>query len=286
MNIGAHISIAKGYTNAVKVAHEIRANTFQFFTRNPRGKSVKKLDEKDINSYLSLSKKLNFGPLVAHAPYIINLASPIDEIWNLGIEILIEDLNRLEKLEVALLCLHPGNHMGSGIEIGAKRISEGLSRVFEQSVSVNVAVLLETMSGSGTELGKSFEELKLIKDNCAVPERIGFCFDTCHVYAAGYDIKNNLVDVLIDFDKHLGLENLKVFHINDCKGSCGSRKDRHANIGEGLLGNEFFSRALTKSEFSDKILILETPSGGDAYTREIQQIRKWSSNYEYAGIPL
>jgi len=277
MYIGAHISISKGFTKAVQSAHSIGGNTMQFFTRNPRGARAKALDENDIKEYLQLLKKFEFGPIVAHAPYTINLASPDENSWNFAIETTTDDLHRLDRLSAPYLCIHPGNHLGSGIEAGVKRIGEALNQIFSKADkdSNDTMILLETMVGAGTEVGGNFEELKAIIDYCDYKERLGICFDTCHVFGSGYDLKNKLEDVLEQFDNTIGINKLKAFHINDSLKPMGDKKDRHASLGEGELGMEFFEGLIRMDTFKNIPFILETPGGTEVYPKEIDMLRKY-----------
>jgi len=270
--IGAHISIGKGYTQALITAEKIGANTMQFFTRNPRGAKAKALNPVDAQQYIEDVEKLGFGSALAHSPYIINMASPSDDLWQLAVKLITEDMERLQSLNVPYLCLHPGSHVGSGIQAGIDRICTALNQAFSSTDS-QVMVLLETMAGSGTEIGSSFEELRLIMEGCRYPERIGICFDTCHVYAAGYDIKENLDDVLQHFDNCLGINTLKAIHLNDSQQALGTKKDRHACIGEGFLGETFFKEFVRHSAFKNLPLILETPGGLEGYKKEIKLLK-------------
>ena len=277
MYIGAHISISKGFAKAVQSAHDIGANTMQFFTRNPRGTRAKALDEGDIKEYLQLLEKLEFGSVVAHAPYTINLASPDEKAWNFAIETTVDDLDRLGRINAPYLCIHPGNHVGSGIEAGIKRIGEALNQIFSKAdkINNNTMILLEAMSGAGTEIGGTFEELGAIIEYCGYKERLGVCFDTCHVFCSGYDLKNRLDYVLEHFDSVIGIDKLKAFHINDSLKPLGSKRDRHASLGEGELGLEFFERLVRLDTFKDIPFILETPGGMEVYPKEINMLRKF-----------
>lgn len=272
MFIGAHVSIAKGFTKAVQTADSIGANTMQFFTRNPRGAKAKKFDAEDVRKYKELQKKLKFGAVVAHSPYTINLASSVEDSWNFSIDTTVDDLLRLGELEAPYLCLHPGRHVGSGVSFAIERISQGLNRIFE-AVDNNTMILLETMSGSGTELGSNFEELQEIITSCKYKERLGICFDTCHVFSAGYNIKSELNNVLDHFDKIIGLSSIRAFHLNDSLKPLGSKVDRHALIGEGELGLAFFDELVNIEYFRNIPFILETPGGIELYPKEINMLR-------------
>lgn len=273
---GAHLSISKGYKKAVKEALAIGANTFQFFTRNPRGIKAKALDYEDIAKANQLREEMGFGPLVAHAPYTLNLASPKDELWELAIQVLTDDLKRLEYLQPVYLNFHPGSHTGSGVEAGIKRIAEGLKRVLSEG-PFQTMLLLEGMSGSGSEIGYTFEQLAWIKDLTGC-EKIGFCLDTCHLYGAGYDVKEHLTEVLAEADQVLGLEWVKAFHLNDSVQPLGSRKDRHANLGEGQIGKEAIRDLAYHPALAGKVFLLETPGGLDNYRLEIAFLRQTGEN--------
>jgi len=275
MYIGAHMSISKGFAKAAQSAHSIGANTMQFFVRNPRGAKAKALDEGDVEGYLQLLKGLEFGPVVAHASYTINLASPDGDSWDFAIETIVDDLHRLARLNVPYLCIHPGNHLGSGVEIGAKRISEALDQIFSKAdkVNDNTMIILETMSGARTEVGGTFEDLAAIMEHNNYKDRLGVCFDTCHVYCSGYDLKNDLDRVLEKFDEVIGIDKLKAFHLNDSLKPMGSKVDRHAELGEGELGLDFFKGFVKLDAFKHIPFILETPGGMDVYPEEIKILR-------------
>lgn len=275
MYIGAHISISKGFVKAVQSAHSIGANTMQFFTRNPRGAKAKKLDEGDVRDYLHLMEQLEFGAVVAHAPYTINLASPVEDSWNFAIETTADDLYRLAALKAPYLCIHPGNHVGSGVEAGIGRISEALNQIFNKAdkVNSNTMILLETMVGAGTEVGGTFEEIKAIMEHCDYSDRLGVCFDTCHVFNAGYDLKVHLEHVLESFENIIGIDKLRAVHLNDSLYPVGSKKDRHASLGEGELGLDFFEKLVRLDILKNIPLILETPGGMEVYPKEISMLR-------------
>lgn len=271
MLFGAHISISKGYEHAVKEALSIQANTLQFFTRNPRGSAAKALNPVDINKMKELIKQSDFGPLVAHAPYTLNLASSKPEAREFSMRILREDLERMEVVGASYIVLHPGSHVGDGLKTGILRISSALKEVV--TGKERVMVLLETMSGSGTEVGYTFEQLYEIIDKTGNPDAFGICFDTCHALGAGYDIIDSLDEVLLKFDEILGLSNLKVIHLNDSKFPLGSRKDRHANLGEGKLGQNAIKNIIAHPTLKDKPFLLETPGGIENYKKEIKMLK-------------
>ena len=271
MLFGAHISISKGYEHAVKEALSIQANTLQFFTRNPRGSAAKALNPVDINKMKELIKQSDFGPLVAHAPYTLNLASIKAEAREFSMRVLREDLERMDVVGASYIVLHPGSHVGDGLKTGILRISSALKEVV--TGKERVMVLLETMSGSGTEVGYTFEQLYEIIDKTGNPDAFGICFDTCHALGAGYDIIDSLDEVLLKFDEILGLSNLKVIHLNDSKFPLGSRKDRHANLGEGKLGQNAIKNIIAHPTLKDKPFLLETPGGIENYKKEIKMLK-------------
>ncbi|MCG0275471.1 MAG: deoxyribonuclease IV [Thermosediminibacteraceae bacterium] len=276
MLLGAHISISKGFEKAVKDALSIGANTMQFFTRNPRGGAVKALDENDIRKCSELRQRENFGPLVAHAPYTMNMATNKKETADFTKRVIREDLERLEKIGAEYLVIHPGSHMGDGVEAGIERIAALLKEVV--TGDEKVMVLLETMAGMGSEVGYTFEQLYDIMEKTGIPHAFGVCIDTCHLYCAGYDIQDRLNEVLEEFDRILGLDKLKAVHLNDSKFGLASRKDRHANLGEGLLGLEAIERVINHPAIKDRPFLLETPGGMENYKKEIEILKRMKDN--------
>ncbi|HKL11527.1 MAG TPA: deoxyribonuclease IV [Clostridia bacterium] len=272
MHIGCHLSVAKGYGNMGKTALEIGADTFQFFTRNPRGGKAAKLIESDVEALVSIMDEYGFGEILAHAPYTINMASHKPQTWEFAKGTMREDLDRLEKLPCRFYNFHPGNHIGKGVEYGVERIAEGLNEIL--SGNETTVILLETMSGKGTEIGRTFEELKAVIDRVKHNENIGVCMDSCHVFDGGYDIVNNLDDVLDEFDRIIGMKKLHAVHLNDSKNICGSGKDRHACLGEGEIGLEALLAFAGHPEVSKRPLLLETPNDLAGYKREISVLRK------------
>lgn len=272
MHIGCHLSVAKGYENMGRVALEIGADTFQFFTRNPRGGKAASIDRKDSERLASLLRENGFGPILAHAPYTINLASHKDHTWAFAKNTLREDLERLERLPCSLYNFHPGNHLGKGASYGIERVAEGLNEVLTGRETTRV--LLETMAGKGTEVGGTFEEIRAIMDRVEHRERLGVCMDSCHVFDSGYDIAGDLEGVLSEFDAVIGLENLHAIHLNDSKNPRGSRKDRHAGLGEGEIGLEALLAFAGHPGIRTKPVLLETPNGLEGYKREIALLRK------------
>lgn len=277
MYIGSHLSTSKGYQSTVKQAIDIGANTFQFFTRNPRGAKARKLDFDDIKIADELCTANNFGSLLAHAPYTYNFASNKDKTWELAKNLLKDDLDRLSYLKnCKYLVMHPGNHLKEGLEFGIERISKGLNEVLQGNE--NTMILLETMSGKGTEVGFKFEQLKEIIDRVEHKELIGVCFDTCHTYSAGYDIIGDLDGVLKEFDEVIGLDKLRAIHLNDSQHELNSKKDRHACIGEGTLGLDGILAFINHPKLKGKPLFLETPNELDGYKREIKLLKYGYNN--------
>ncbi|GAA3649708.1 deoxyribonuclease IV [Asaccharospora irregularis] len=270
--IGPHISIAKGFKKAAETAVEIGANTFQFFSRNPRGGNAKVYDEKDIVGFEKIRRESNFGPLLAHAPYTMNLGGNKDEVYEFARRVIKEDIERMDNLGIEYLCFHPGSHVGGGVDFGIDRIIDGLNEGI--TGNENITVLLETMSGKGTEIGRGFEELKRIIDNVQYKDRVGVCLDTCHIFSAGYDIVNNLDAVLEEFDKTIGIDKLKTIHLNDSMMPFGSNKDRHAAIGEGEIGLEAILNFMTNPAIKDLPFFLETPFDDQGHKEEIKMIKK------------
>ena len=267
LNIGCHLSASKGYYNMGKEAVSIGANTFQFFTRNPRGGKAKEVDIKDVEKFLNLSKENNFCKILAHAPYTINVCSADENIRKFGIDTMKDDLKNLEFVPGNMYNFHPGSHVGQGEEVGIKLIIEALNDVLNENQQTTV--LLETMAGKGTEVGKTFEQLKQIIDGVDLKDKLGVCLDTCHVYDAGYDIVNDLDGVLNKFDTIIGLDKLKSIHLNDDKNPFGSHKDRHEKIGEGSIGIEAFEKIINHPKLRNLPFYLETPNELDGYAKEI-----------------
>ena len=274
--IGCHLSASKGYLEMAKVSEQIGANTFQFFTRNPRGGKAKDIDEEDIKAFLEKSKEIGIDVILAHAPYTLNCASKDENIRTFAKETMKDDLRRMEYTPNNLYNFHPGSHVGQGEEVGIQYIIEILNEVLTEKQTTTV--LLETMAGKGSEIGRSFEELKQIIEGVNLKDKIGVCLDTCHVNDAGYDIVNNLDGVLEEFDRIIGLDKLKAIHINDSKNEIGAHKDRHEKIGEGTIGIEAFSRIINHEKLRDLPFFLETPNELDGYEKEIEILRKLYKN--------
>lgn len=277
LRIGCHLSSAKGYLAMGKEAVKIGADTFQFFTRNPRGGSIKKLNEEDIKAFLSFSREQGIAQVLAHAPYTLNAASSEPRIREFARQAMKEDLERLEYTPGLCYNFHPGSHVGQGVEAGIRQITDLLNEVLTPEQTTTV--LLETMAGKGSEIGKSFEELREILDGVSLQDKMGICLDTCHVWDAGYDIAQNLDGVLQEFDRVIGLDRLRAIHLNDSLNGCGAAKDRHARIGEGCIGWEALSRIVSHPQLRQLPFYLETPNDLDGYAREIAMLREaWQKN--------
>lgn len=270
MWIGCHLSAAKGSYSMVNTAKSIDANTFAFFTRNPRGSRAKQEDPADTARAVTALREENFGKLVAHGAYTMNLCTADPEARAFAAEILLDDLRRMAMLPGNFYNFHPGSHVGQGTQTGIEHICSALRGALEPGYPVTV--LLETMAGKGSEIGGSFQEIRDILDGVGSP-MLGVCLDTCHVYDAGYDIVNNLDGVLREFDRVIGLERLQALHLNDSKNSFSSHKDRHACIGEGSLGIETFQAIVNHPDLRDKPMILETPNTLEGYGEEIRLLR-------------
>lgn len=274
MLIGNHLSASKGYAAMGKAALALDANTFAFFTRNPRGGKAKEIDEKDVEKFLNFAKEHEFGKIVAHAPYTMNLCAAKEDIRSFSKEMLLDDLKRMEYTPYNYYNFHPGSHVGQGAETGIALIAEALNEALKPEQTTTV--LLETMAGKGTEVGRTFEELREILDRVELKDKMGVCLDTCHVWDGGYDIVNDLDGVLNEFDRVIGLERLKAVHFNDSMNECGSHKDRHAKIGEGKIGAEAMRRVVLHPLLEGRPFILETPNDDEGYRREIQMVREWT----------
>ena len=268
--IGCHLSASAGYLAMVKTAESIGANTFAFFTRNPRGSKAKKEDPVDAAKAVAALEEKKFGPLVAHGAYTMNLCTKDPEARAFAADVLADDLRRMAALPGQYYNFHPGSHVGQGMDTGIAQISEALKAALEPGYPVTV--LLETMAGKGSEVGGRFEELKAIIDAVG-SDHVGVCLDTCHVYDGGYDIVNDLDGVLAEFDRVIGLHRLKALHINDSKNPFASHKDRHECIGSGSLGIETFERIITHPILRNKPMILETPNELPGYQAEIALLR-------------
>ena len=274
MLIGNHLSASKGYVAMGKAALALDANTFAFFTRNPRGGKAKEIDEKDVEKFLNFAKEHEFGKIVAQAPYTMNLCAAKEDVRSFSKEMLLDDLKRMEYTPYNYYNFHPGSHVGQGAEKGIALIEEALNEALKPEQTTTV--LLETMAGKGTEVGRTFEELREILDRVELNDKMGVCLDTCHVWDGGYDIVNDLDGVLNEFDRVIGLDRLKAVHFNDSMNDCGSHKDRHAKIGEGKIGAEAMRRVALHPLLEGRPFILETPNDDEGYRREIQMVREWT----------
>lgn len=269
--IGCHLSASDGFLAMGRTALSIGANTFQFFTRNPRGSKAKAIDPADVAAFLALAAENGFGTLVAHAPYTINPCSRDEHTREFARMTLADDLKRMEHLPGNVYNFHPGSHTGQGMETGIAQIAETLNAIL--TPGLRTTVLLETMSGKGSEVGSRFEELREIIDRVELSDKLGVCLDTCHVSDAGYDIADDLDGVLTEFDRVIGLERLKAVHINDSLNLRGAHKDRHARIGEGCLGAEALGRVVRHPALQGLPFVLETPNELAGYAREIALLK-------------
>ena len=270
--IGNHTSSSKGYAAMARQIIKNGGNTFAFFTRNPRGGKAKAIDETDIQNFLVLAQENHFGKIVAHAPYTLNACAAKEELRTFARETFADDLQRMEYTPGNYYNFHPGSHVGQGSEIGIQKIAEILNDVLTEEQTTTV--LLETMSGKGTEVGRNFEELRKILNLVEKKSKMGICLDTCHVWDGGYDIVHDLDGVLNDFDHIIGLERLKAIHLNDSLNDCGSHKDRHARIGEGKIGMEALVRIIKHPVLREIPFILETPNDDSGWTEEIHVLKE------------
>lgn len=272
MIIGSHLSISGGYEKAGLEAVRIGANTFQFFTRNPRGGKARAMNPEDAKKLLDIMESHSFGKLLAHAPYTLNPASDKESVRQFAEIAMREDLERMEFFPGNYYNFHPGSHVGQGVEAGTAMIVELLNRVLPEAKTTTV--LLETMAGKGTEIGRSFEEIAAIIQGVDRSEKLGVCLDTCHLHEAGYDVIHDLDGVLAEFDRVIGLDKLYAIHLNDSKNPTGARKDRHEKIGEGLIGLDAIERIITHEKLRHLPFFLETPNEPDGYAEEIALLRE------------
>jgi len=270
--IGCHLSASKGYLAMAKQAVSIGANTFQFFTRNPRGGKAKEINEDDVKAFLEYSKEHGINRILAHAPYTSNACSADRGIREFAKNTMADDLKRMEYTPGNYYNFHPGSHVGQGVEVGIDFIAEMLNEILTKEQTTTV--LLETMSGKGSEVGRNFEELKAIIDKVKLKDKLGVCLDTCHIWDGGYDVVNNFDGVLDEFDKIIGLEKLKAIHLNDSKNDLASHKDRHEKIGEGKIGLDAISKIINNDRIKELPFYLETPNEIDGYEREIELLKK------------
>ncbi|MFA5585115.1 MAG: deoxyribonuclease IV [Saccharofermentanales bacterium] len=269
--LGCHLSSSAGYLAMARTASSIQANTFQFFSRNPRGTRARALDPDDLAAFNVYAQEQGLGRIVAHAPYTLNLASAKPQLRTLSRQILREDLLRLRSIDRAVYNLHPGSHTGQGLAAGAALIIEGLNEVLTEEI--RTPVLLETMSGKGSEIGGSFEELARILEGVRLNDRMGVCMDSCHMHDAGYDLDEGLEKLLENFDRLIGLDRLQAFHLNDSLNSRGSRRDRHAPMGQGHLGLAALLRIMKHPKLRHLPFILETPHDTGGHAQEIRMLR-------------
>ena len=269
--IGCHLSASKGFLHMAKEAVSIGANTFQFFTRNPRGFAAKDIDEKDVAEFLEFAKANNFGKILAHAPYTLNPSSADEKVRELALRIMKDDMERMEYVPGNLYNFHPGSHVGQGAEKGIELTAYLLNSTLTPEMTTTV--LLETMSGKGSEIGRNFEEIRAIIDKTELDEKVGVCLDTCHVYDAGYDIVTDFDKVLDEFDSIIGLDRLCALHINDSKNPYESHKDRHEKIGEGYIGVDAMANIINNPRVKHLPFLLETPNELDGYKEEIELLK-------------
>ena len=272
LTIGCHLSSSKGYLAMGRDAEKINANTFQFFTRNPRGGSAKAIDPADVAAYLDKAAQLGIQRILAHAPYTLNACSADEQVRDFARRTMADDLARMEYTPGNCYNFHPGSHVKQGVETGIAYISQMLNDILQPEQTTTV--LLETMAGKGSEVGGRFEELREILDRVTLSDHMGVCLDTCHVWDGGYDIVDHLDEVLTEFDRVIGLSRLKAVHLNDSKNPLGARKDRHARIGEGYIGQEALIRVVNHPALCHLPFYLETPNELDGYAREIALMRE------------
>ena len=269
--IGCHLSASKGFLHMAKEAVSVGANTFQFFTRNPRGFAAKDIDEKDVAEFLDFAKENNFGKILAHAPYTLNPSSADEKVRDLALRIMKDDMERMEYVPGNLYNFHPGSHVGQGAEKGIELTAHLLNSTLTPDMTTTV--LLETMSGKGSEIGRNFEEIRAIIDKTELSEKVGVCLDTCHIYDAGYDIVSDFDKVLDEFDSIIGLERLCALHINDSKNPYESHKDRHEKIGEGYIGVDAMANIINNPRVKHLPFLLETPNELEGYKEEIELLK-------------
>lgn len=270
---GNHLSSTKGFLAMGKAATKLGGDTFSFFTRNPRGGAAKAIVPEDAQALVDYMREKGFGRLVAHAPYTMNVCAAKPETKAFSVQMMIEDMERMEYVPGNYYNFHPGSHVGQGAEVAIPMIAEAINTALKPEHTTTI--LLETMAGKGTEVGRSFEELQAIIERVELKEKIGVCLDTCHVWDGGYDIVNNLDGVLEEFDKVIGLDRLNAIHFNDSMNDCGSHKDRHAKIGEGRIGAEAMRKIASHPLLQGKPFILETPNDDEGYKTEIGLMKDW-----------
>ena len=270
--IGTHMSIAGGLAKTAKNVVKMEANTMQIFSRNPRGSNFRDPEAEELEVFQQVRKEYNFGPILAHAPYTMNLASNQERVYEFACEVIREDVRRMDELGIEYLVFHPGSHTGIGVDAGIRNIINGLNQAI--TGQEKITVLLETMSGKGTEIGERFEQLAAIREGVNHPERIGICLDTCHVFSAGYDIVHDLDGVLEEFDRILGLDLLKTIHLNDSMMPFGAKKDRHSTVGNGEIGMEALLRVMCHPKLCHLPFYLETPLDDAGHKDEIAMLKE------------
>lgn len=270
-HIGCHLSASKGYAHMGREALDIGGDTFQFFTRNPRGGRAKDIDEEDVEAFLEIARENQFAPIMAHAPYTLNPCSADDRVKEFAHEVMADDLMRMEYTPNNYYNFHPGSHVGQGVEAGIELIAGMLNKILKPQQTT--VILLETMAGKGSEVGSTFWELRQIIDKVKLKDKLGVCFDTCHVHDAGYDIVNDLNSVLAEFDRIIGLDRLYAIHLNDSKNAFESHKDRHEKIGKGSLGLKVITSVINHPRLRHLPFFLETPNELDGYAEEISLLR-------------
>lgn len=271
LRIGCHLSSSKGFLAMAKTAESIGANTFQFFTRNPRGGAAKEWKQEDVDAMLSFCREKDIAKPLAHAPYILNACARDEQLRTFALETMKDDLNRLQMIPDAMYNFHPGSHVKQGVETGVELIADTLNQVLAREQTT--VVLLETMAGKGSEVGRNFEELRSILDRVELSDKMGVCLDTCHVWDGGYDIAEQLDEVLEEFDRVIGLERLRAVHLNDSMNPCSSHKDRHQKIGQGHIGLDAFVRIINHPALRNLPFYLETPNELEGYGEEIKMLR-------------
>lgn len=272
LRIGCHLSSSKGYQAMAKDAISIGANTFQFFTRNPRGGNAKAIDERDVERFLVMARENDIAPILAHAPYTLNACSADPKLRDFAKRTMTDDLQRMEYIPGNMYNFHPGCHLKQGTELGVTYISQMLNEILTPQHTTTV--LLETMAGKGSEVGKTFQELKQILESVELSDQMGICLDTCHIWDGGYNIAGQLDKILEEFDQIIGLDRLKAIHLNDSQNPLGAHKDRHAKLGEGHIGIETFKKIVSHPVLSKIPFYLETPNDLDGYAREIRMMRE------------
>lgn len=274
MYIGCHVSSSKGYVNMIKDSLYVGGNTFQFFTRNPRGGAMKKVEDQEIVEFNELLKKESFTYIIAHAPYTLNPCSNNPSTREFALKVFKEDLELLDKISNVYYNFHPGSHVGQGVEEGINLTVDILNKVITKNLKTTI--LIETMAGKGSEIGFTFEQIKEIMSKLNDSSKVGVCLDTCHIFDAGYDLNNDLDQILSDFDRIIGLEKLKAIHLNNSKNGCGSHKDRHEKIKEGNIELSTIKKIINHPYLKELPFVLETPNELDGYKEEISLLKEMS----------